>query len=424
MNKNHKLSTTLFNTAALLAACASSAQSDDSGAVELTSGDAFGGDFFEQDGVTGDWLGARNWLDERGISPYATFTGEFLANVDGGIDDGSAWSGLVDFGLNVELAKLTGWEGGTLFANAFYFHGNDLSGDYVGDFNGVSNIYTDTEVNVFNIFLRQGFWGGRVWAKAGQIAADDDFMIADSADVFVNAAFGTPSFESGNITAPIYPLAAPGALVYVEPLEGFFIQGAIYAGDAGPAQSNNHGFDWRTGGSAGWAWFGETGYHYTLLGEGVIKLGGYYATGDFGNFANGNTESGLGAVYALIDHCFFDAEHSPVGLTAFIRGGITPDESLATVAASITGGVNTNSLFFGDDVLGLGVTHTIFGNEYLVATRAGGTAVTSTETVLECTYQAPVTQWLAIQPDLQYIFDPHYSDRNALVLGVRAELLF
>jgi len=397
---------------------------DDLAVVAAVTGDAFGDQFFEQEGVTGDLLGARPWLNDRGLDPYATFTGEFSANVDGGFDDGSAWSGLVDFGLEADLETLAGWRGGSFFVNAFYFHGNDLTSDYVGDFNGVNNFYTDTEINVFNLFLRQEFWDDRAWVKAGQIAADDDFMIADSSLIFFNSEFGTPSFESGNISAPIYPLAAPGVVAYVEPVEGLFVQGAVYAGDAGPNQSGNHGFEWRTGGSAGWAWFGEAGYRYRLAGEGVFKVGGYFSTGDFTDFGNGATREGLGAIYALVDHRLLEAENAPIGLTTFIRGGVTPDESLATVAASITGGLTADQLLFDEDVLGFGVSHTIFGDEYLFATRLGGAPVTSTETVLEWTYQVPVSNWLAIQPGLQYIIDPHFSGDDATVLGVRAELLF
>ncbi|WP_309398374.1 carbohydrate porin [Cerasicoccus maritimus] len=380
--------------------------------------------FLESEGVSGDWFGVRNDLNEIGIQPYAEFTGQFLANANGGGATGSSWQGLLDFGLEVDLESLAGWEGGVFFANAFYFHGNDISGYYVGDFNAVSNIYTDTDFNVFNIFLQQSFADELFTIKLGQIAADDDFMVSDTALLFINSAYGPLPVESGNITAPIYPLAAPGALVQIEPIKNFHFQTAVYAGDAGPNQSNVHGFDWRTGGSAGMAWFAEAALDFELLGNGVFKLGGYYATTQFADFNTGATESGLGAVYAIIDHQIMDPSVDAFGLSVFCRGGVTPDDNLATVGAYVDGGISLHSICFDDDALGLACSHTIFGDDYLNATRASGTSVTSTETVIEATYAVAVAGWLSIQPDLQYVINPHYSDRDALVVGARCAVAF
>ena len=55
----------------------------------------------------------------------------------------------------------------------------------------------------------------------------------------------------------------------------------------------------------------------------------------------------------------------------------------------------------------------------------------SDETVIEATYQAPVTDWLTLQPDIQFIFNPGagipgpFSSRplqDSLTIGMRATL--
>lgn len=384
--------------------------------------DAFGKDFVSQEGVTGSWWGAREQLADWGISPFVALTGEFLANTSGGIADGSAWTGLIDFGVEIDFEPSLGWEGGSLFANAFAFRGQDISGSYVGDFNVVSNIYTDTEFNVFNIYLKQSFQDDRYWVKAGQIAADDDFMVADTALLFVNSAFGPLPTESGNIAAPIYPLAAPGAFAYLEPVEDWYVQTAIYAGDAGPATQSNRGFDWRTGGSAGVAWFAETGYNYELAGKGVIKVGGYYATGDFGNFATGQTERGFGSFYGIVDHEFLNEYEDSFGLSVFGRVGLAPEEELATVHAYVDGGIKFESILLTDDAFGVGISNTWFGDDYIASSRSIGTPVSDTETVVEVTYQVLLAEWMAIQPDFQWVIDPHFSQSNAIVVGIRASI--
>ena len=56
--------------------------------------------------------------------------------------------------------------------------------------------------------------------------------------------------------------------------------------------------------------------------------------------------------------------------------------------------------------------------------RAGGDDVTSSETLVEITYQAKITPWLTLQPDLQFIFNPHEGDGDAVVFGIRMESAF
>jgi porin len=46
--------------------------------------------------------------------------------------------------------------------------------------------------------------------------------------------------------------------------------------------------------------------------------------------------------------------------------------------------------------------------------------------VIEATYRAPVSAWVTLQPDLQYIINPggQRAASNALILGMRAEVGF
>lgn len=375
--------------------------------------------WWHQPGLTEGWRAGRERLEARGIVPYATYIGEFFANSGGGSGDGSAWAALLDFGVEVDLDKFIGWEGGVFYVNAFYFDGNDVSGDFVGDFNAVSNLYTTTSFNVYNIFLQQSLGDGSTWFKVGQIALDDDFMVSETSLLFINASFGPLPTQSGNIGAPIYSLAAPGVVVYTEPTEDWYLQAAVYAGDAGPAESDNQGFDWRTGGSAGWTWFAETGFHYAENDESVLKLGAYYHTGELENFSNGSTEDGLFSVYAVLDHRLVDASESACGASLFVRGGYVPEDELAAVQGYVDVGFALDGIFREEDALGFAVSHTEFGDDFVAA--EGGT---SSETVLELTYQTVLTQWCVIQPDIQYIVDPQSNGNDSFVFGIRTELTF
>lgn len=362
--------------------------------------------------------GVRKSLEERGISLYATYLGEVFTNHSGGIKSGSAWAGLLDVGIDLDLEKIFGWQGASFSANVFYFDGGDITGDRVGDFNAVSNLYTDTRFNFYNIFFQQAFGEADSFFKIGQIALDDDFMVSESALLFLNAGFGPLPIQTGNTAAPVYALAAPGMLLNFEPDSSYFARFGIYAGDAGPADSSNRGFDWELGSTPGWMFMAESGLTYGSNGESVIKVGGFYHTGDFERFSDGASESGLYALYAVIDHQIYSSENG-TGLNAFFRGGITPQDDIATVSAYAEGGLVATDVFREGDALGLASSWSDFSDDFVDA--EGGS---SSEVVIEFTYQTAISDWLTIQPDVQYIINPQGGGDDAFLTGFRAEISF
>lgn len=58
--------------------------------------------------------------------------------------------------------------------------------------------------------------------------------------------------------------------------------------------------------------------------------------------------------------------------------------------------------------------------------REEGSSPIGAEMVLEFTYQVRLTNWLIVQPDLQYIINPGGTTdfENALVIGARAAVTF
>ncbi|MFT5906835.1 MAG: porin [Cryomorphaceae bacterium] len=355
---------------------------------------------------------------ESGITPYATLMGEVYTNHSGGISNGSAFAGLLDVGVEIDLEKLAGWKGASIFANAFYFEGDDITGKRIGDFNAATNLYTDTSFNIYNIFFQQSFGNGDSFFKLGQIALDDDFMVSESALLFINAGFGPLPVQSGNTAAPIYALAAPGGVIHYDIAGPGFVQAGVYVGDSGTAESGNQGFDWNTGNAAGWMIMAEAGFTYGENDGSVVKVGGYYHTGEYERFADGEIESGLYSMYAIIDHQLIAAEGC-ASLNVFFRGGFAPQDDIAVVSGYVEGGLVGRNVFKEDDALGFSASWTDLSDDFRLV--EGGS---SSETVLELTYQLPVNDWLTIQPDIQYIINPQGGDDDAFVSGLRAEISF
>ena len=354
------------------------------------------------------------------FTPYVTYSFDHYENVSGGFEAGGTSAGLVDLGFDLDLESLFGWQGTTFTVNAFAPHGNDFSGDRVGDFGVISNNFADTEFNLFRIQIVKEWGDSGNFVKFGQIAADDDFLGIPTADLFIHSAFAPFNTQSGNTLTPIFPLAAPGALLHLQPSDNFSFTTAIYTGFAGEGGSSNRGFDWEFGRGDGYALFAEADYTY---GAGTITLGGFYHTGEFEEFATGDTVRGLSALWAAIDHTLVDGEaNGGPTLDLFARASIAPQFDRSVATYSFDGGLVLSDLFAPGHTLGLGCTFTAFGDDFLAGSADAG--VTDTETVIELTYFLPIHENFSLQPDIQYIIDPHFSGEDSLVIGMRSQITF
>ncbi len=88
--------------------------------------------------------------------------GEILSNLSGGIKEGTIYEGLLKLTLQLDLKKIAGWEGASIFASALYPHGNGLSKDYTGDFNILSNIDAYDSVRLFELWFQQKLFDGKM----------------------------------------------------------------------------------------------------------------------------------------------------------------------------------------------------------------------------------------------------------------------
>ena len=60
----------------------------------------------ERQYLTGNWNGVRPALSVYGFQPYFTYTATMWSNLAGGRATGVRFNGYLDFGLEIDLAKL------------------------------------------------------------------------------------------------------------------------------------------------------------------------------------------------------------------------------------------------------------------------------------------------------------------------------
>src|SRR3954449_12749225 len=152
-----------------------------------------------------------NPLEKWGIKFAATYIGETLGNPTGGLKQSAIYEGRLNLAVDVDLEKLAGLKQLAFHANMFQIHGGGLSRGALLNFMDVSSIEALPSTRLYEIWFEQK-WGTKLALRAGQLAADTEFMTAKYTDVFTNASFGWPAIAAMNLPSggPSPPLAAMG----------------------------------------------------------------------------------------------------------------------------------------------------------------------------------------------------------------------
>lgn len=105
--------------------------------------------------LTGNWGGARTWLEDAGIKIAVQEQSEVWANPRGGIRTGVLYNGLTTASVTFDLQQLAGWSGATLFASAYQIHGRGPSTRLVGNQQLLSNIEATPASKLYNLWIEQ-----------------------------------------------------------------------------------------------------------------------------------------------------------------------------------------------------------------------------------------------------------------------------
>jgi porin len=425
-------------------------------------------------GPLADPLGIRPVLKAQGIEYSLTYIADVLGNPVGGIRQGAIAEDRLNLRLNLDLQKIAGWEGGTIHANAYFIHGTGLSRYYVGNLLTTSVIEALPSTRLYVLWFDQKLLDGKLAIRGGQLAADTEFIVSQTATLFVNSTFGWPAITGLNLPSggPAYPLATPAVRVKYTPDKEFSLQVGLFDGDpAGanrlgpdpdPQRLNRTGTNFRTHDPA--LVIAEAAYAYNTDGDpttlpGTVTLGGWQ---NFGRFEDLRLDTsgrsladpastgiarrlrGNAGMYAILDQTLYrePGKEEDEGLSAFMRASFSPTRS-SLIDYYVDAGLAYKGLFQGrdNDTLGIGVGYAHIGGD---ARRADRDAILYTgqvmpvrkaETVIEATYQALVVPGFTVQPDVQYILrpgagiaNPRDPDgrrvKNATVLGVRATVQY
>jgi len=380
--------------------------------------------------------GHRAALAKRGVTYGLNYIGEVIGVPSGGVKRGSQYDGRLEAYTDVDLEKLVGLRGLTFHASAFQIHGTSVTARNVGSIAPVSFIEATPATRLFEVWLEQSLFDGKVSVRAGQLAADSEFLTSEGGGAFINGTFGWPTIAASSLPdgGPAYPLAAPGVRVKVKPTDRLTLMAAVFNGQVArpsgcddPQRCNRHGTDFPLGDPV--LLMVEGTYKFNISLPGTVKLGGWHHDGNFDHvrtddtgmaLASGGSSgvarvlSGNHGLYGVVDQLLYRApgtEDKGTGLFARVVG--TPDDR-NLIDLYLEGGLTFSGLIRGrpDDVFGIGVAYSRISSgtrgfdKDRNADAGIGAATRDYEALLEISYTAQIVPGWTLQPDFQYFWHP------------------
>ena len=395
--------------------------------------------FLQRETLTGEWFGQGAAMSDRGVEVFANYTGEVWGNTVGGLRTGSVYTGLLDFGSELDLEKLIGWHGARASTTWLWLSGRDASQDLVGNFLTISNIAGFNTLRCAELWLEQDVLDEQISLRLGQITADSEFLVSDYGGLFINAEFGWSALVGSNMPngGAAFPVGAPGLRLAYSPNESFTFLSGAYQGNVFAQDVNRHGFRWRLDAQNGFTWMNEAQFYWGKADAcrvlpGFLKLGAWLQSGQYADALAESTSSGNSGYYLVLDQMLFreNAEDDPKsdeGLGFFGRTGFTPPDRNAVdfffdMGFTYKGPIPGRS----DDSIGLAYGFAALSPEARKDIGAAGGDGAVSEMVLEATYQCVLAPWCILQPDAQLIVNPGGDNAapNAFVIGARLAIIF
>jgi porin len=352
-----------------------------------------------------------------GILLEPVYYGEVFTNTRGEISASEAtrYEALFDLPLTIDFQKMQSPLPGRFFLLAQNTHGQGITEDFVGDTQVISNIDSgDNIAQVSEYWWEFGLLDDDVTVRLGKQDLNTEFLLVEMAEDFIQSSFGLSPSSAG---LPTYPDPSMGAVVLGQLTPSLRLKLGIWDGLA-------DGGGWGFSGNDVILLIGELEYKYSLLDgllPGVLELG--LARNTDGIVSGVPFPSEWGYYIQWEQLIYRERTCDPddaQGLGVFalylprFGGGPVTVSTLETIEDSAAAGVVYRGLIPGrdDDVVGAGVAWARLNQ--------GGT---NQETAVEMFYKAIVTPSMSVQPDIQYIVTPSGIHPDALVVGVRFQVV-
>ena len=359
------------------------------------------------------------------LSLEASYTGEIWGVADGGLEDGGAYIDALNLQFALDLDRAFGWANAQAFVFGTATNGNSIN-EKTGDIQGPSNLESGVEmVRLYEAWIDQTFAGGRASLRVGLYDLNTEFDAGEVRALFINASHGIgPDYAQSGLNGPsIWPVTSLGARFNWNFENGAYVRAAILDGVPGDLEHPKRTtIDFDRGDGALIA--GEVGLTNA---EGRIwSLGAWGYTEEFPDLVGPAThDDNFGFYLALEERLGSRTEGAPFDLAGSLRFGVANDdinplESYFGATLVATGLLEARP----NDQLGLALAIANTGDPFRFTVADAGGLPARQEVNIELTYYADVTDWLSVQPDLQWIVNPgaDHTIEDVFVAGLRLQV--
>ncbi len=368
----------------------------------------------EQQYLLGDFKGFRTKLQEKGIDIQSYYIiDSFVMRNNSKKSTKGTYQGLYNLSVELDSEKLNLYKGGKLFM--LYQVGNKgvNSMEYLDTYSDMSSFNPSRSINqISELYYEHSFKDDLFNIKIGKQDSNVDFQHLNNGAEFLNLSFS----YIDNTPMPLYPTQQMGVRARLKLPKDIYIQNGFYDGNL-KSGSNPKGF-----------FTGENNYLnmtevYKLTNfkgkEGKYLIGGWIKTGKYETFNNSNKNNNYG-LYAAFEQKLTDRfEDKSGGLSVFGQFGYAKN-SINAVPYYFGGGL----VFKGitkrrkEDSIGIAFGWHQFDRQLHKAENR------TSEKVIELFYKIKLTEYLFIQPDIQYIIKPGGNEKNAFAVGLRSIIVF
>ncbi len=375
-------------------------------------------DIWHRKTLAGDLFGRRSWLDERGIDIEMVYTGETFSNLRGGLNTSGASEYRSNFDMTLTAdAEKFGLRPGSIFIYTQLGHGMGITEKHVGDAQTLSNLDACNFFQVSEYWIEQLFFDRQLRIKVGKQDSNIDFVAVDYGEDFIGSSFAVIP----TIPMPTFCDPGLGVAAFWEPEDWISLGAGYYEGDP---KGSTSGFNTAFGNHGGSFTIGELALKTSFGAQkdlpGTYRFGGWYHSSDFeevGDDADTDVFAGNHGFYLAFDQMLYHEQNdSDQGLGTFFQFGWAP-ENRNEIDRYFGIGLSYVGLLTGrdEDITGIGLAQALWSNRMDDVTR---------ETAIELFYKAQLTEFMSIQPDIQYIANPSGNGDDALAFGVRFEIVF
>lgn len=333
------------------------------------------------------------------ITLDASYIGDYVYNMHGGLQQGAAFLGMASLGMLVETDKLGLWKGGSLYIHGKSLHGTSPSEHLVGDFQVLSNIDGGEHTYIHECWYAQSI--GNTTITVGLQDANAELVTSEFGSHFINSSFGIPSLIADNVPTALFPLTNLGVTINAQLSEHVSLVAAVYDGNPTHFDINKYNTDWKLQKEDGILSFVE--FQYAATETNTYKLGYYNHSGlqEFNDslqlFDDVFTRNY--GIYGIVDQKLWHNEEIEQSFGIFVQGAASP-KSINDHSLYLGGGAVYQGLGGAQNVLGIAIAHAKFNTGSL------------NETAIELSYKAQLFSNVSIQPDVQYIIKPYGVDSN------------